>query len=82
MLRQYQQDAIDGIIGSHSKGNRPLVVMATGTGKTHVFMEYARRTNKRVMIVAERSEIVLQARDKLRSVGEDVDVLLFDKVKR
>ena len=74
MLRRYQQDAIDGIIGSHRKGSRPLVVMATGTGKTHVFMEYARRTNKRVMIVAERSEIVMQARDKLRSVGEDVDV--------
>ena len=74
MLRPYQQDAIGGITKAHEGGHIPLCVMATGTGKTHVFVEYAKTTRSRVMIVAERSEIVLQAREKIDSVGETVGV--------
>lgn len=74
MLRPYQQDAIGGITKAHEGGHIPLCVMATGTGKTHVFVEYAKTTRSRVMIVAERSEIVLQAREKVDSVGETVGV--------
>jgi superfamily II DNA or RNA helicase len=50
-----------------------LVVMATGLGKTYVFSERARRTKGRVLVIAHRDELIVQARDSLASAcGEYV----------
>ncbi len=49
-----------------------LVVLPTGTGKTVVFAELARRTVEqggRVLVLAHRTELLEQAGAKLRSVG-------------
>jgi superfamily II DNA or RNA helicase len=72
MLRPYQTGAVEGLLEAHRGGKTPLCVMATGTGKTHVFVEYARLARKRVMIIAERSEIVMQAHQKVVSTGLSV----------
>ena len=74
MLRPYQTGAVEGLLEAHRGGKTPLCVMATGTGKTHVFVEYARLARKRVMIIAERSEIVMQAHQKVVSTGETCDM--------
>ncbi len=74
MLRPYQTGAVEGLLEAHRGGKTPLCVMATGTGKTHVFVEYARLARKRVMIIAERSEIVMQAHRKVVSTGETCDM--------
>ena len=60
MLRPYQQVAIDRALASHKEGRKPIIVMATGCGKTHVFTEYAKMASKRCLIIAERAEIVIQ----------------------
>lgn len=60
LLRPYQQEAIDAIVGS----NGGLVVMATGTGKTFTMaVAIARMTHEQPVIwLAHRGELVEQAR--------------------
>lgn len=52
--------------------------MATGTGKTHVFVEYAKQSEGRAMIIAERQEIVMQARNKIAATGETCEIEMGD----
>lgn len=67
-LRPYQKTAVNEII-KHWKTNRAaLLVQATGTGKTIVFSEVAKRiveNNGRALILAHRDELINQARDKI-----------------
>ena len=79
VLRDYQEDAIKAIEASWDEGiNRPVVVAATGAGKTSVFcaligrhIERLRREGKRVLILAHREELLEQAeaRVKLQNPG-------------
>lgn len=80
-LRPYQEEAITAVLAGRARGiNRPLVVMATGTGKTVVFSELARRVAAeaghaaRVLILAHREELIDQAADKLRTVWPEARV--------
>lgn len=72
-LRDYQDACLTAVGSALASGQSPLVVMATGTGKTVMFAELARRTmataGNRVMVVAHRDELLDQAADKLRAVG-------------
>ncbi len=72
-LRAYQTAAVEAVRREWSRGvKRTLLIMATGTGKTVVFSEIARRTvarGGRVLVVAHRTELLEQARDKLLAAG-------------
>lgn len=70
-LRAYQQKALDAVFHEWSTGKpRTLLVQATGTGKTIVFAQVAKRIadkGKRVLILAHRGELLEQARDKIKT---------------
>lgn len=71
-LRPYQQEAVDAVRSEWAAGNKAtLLVLATGTGKTVIFSEIARRTAENgngVLVVAHRGELIDQAADKLRGI--------------
>jgi len=68
-LRGYQQEAVSAVRGEWADGNRStLLVMATGTGKTTVFGEVARRSvdnGNGVLVLAHRGELIDQAASRL-----------------
>lgn len=69
MLRKYQQEAVESIEKAFFTSYKVLLILATGTGKTIVFAELARRyveAGKRVLVLAHRGELIKQAIDKLR----------------
>ncbi len=72
-LRPYQEDAIEKVRDAFRGGHRrPLLVAATGAGKTVMFGFVAQRTaagGKRVLILAHRRELIRQASRKLSEVG-------------
>jgi len=73
MLRPYQAEAVSAIRERYVAGDRAtLLVLPTGTGKTVVFAELARRTvdrGGRVLVLAHRGELLEQAASKLVAVG-------------
>jgi superfamily II DNA or RNA helicase len=72
-LRPYQLGAIAGVESQWERGTkRTLLVLPTGTGKTVVFAELVRRrvaAGRRMLVLAHRTELLEQARDKLTAVG-------------
>ena len=72
-LRPYQLASIAGVCARFESGDRStLLVLPTGTGKTVVFAELARRTveaGNRVLVLAHRTELLEQASRKLADVG-------------
>jgi len=72
-LRPYQKDAIQGIKKEWLKGyNKQVIVLATGLGKTIIFLHLissiAKKTGKKALILAHRGELLEQAKDKLVNV--------------
>lgn len=71
-LRTYQEHAVEAIRERYAAGDRAtLLVMATGTGKTTVFGDVARRClakHNRVLVLAHRDELVRQAADRVRTM--------------
>lgn len=71
-LRKYQKEAVSAIGKEWNDHRATMLVQATGTGKTIVFAECARRLiaqNKKVLILAHRDELLSQAQDKLSLSG-------------
>jgi superfamily II DNA or RNA helicase len=72
-LRPYQTQAIEAIEARYTEGDRStLLVLPTGTGKTVVFAELARRyvrRGHRALVLAHRGELLDQAFAKLAEVG-------------
>jgi len=67
-LRSYQHQACDAVEEAWEAGKKPLITMATGTGKTIIFAELVRRElerGKRSLVLAHREELVDQAIDKI-----------------
>lgn len=65
-LRDYQKSASDAVMAEWEDKPSTLVVMPTGTGKTVLFADIIRRVQpNRVMVVAHREELLMQARDKI-----------------
>ena len=61
-LRPHQQRAVTAILGGLKENDSFLVVMPTGSGKTRVATELARRlAKKRILFLAHRDELLQQA---------------------
>lgn len=75
-LRYYQRDAVNAFYDSLDEGyRRPLMVMATGLGKTQTFGAIAKHWKGRVLVLAHREELVSQAHARLEEMtGELVGV--------
>ena len=76
-LRPYQSKLIDGINNEWAAGNqRVLLQLATGGGKTHCFSEIAKDTTGRVLAIAHREELIIQAASKLHAAtGQGVGII-------
>lgn len=74
-LRPYQEAALNAITQAHRQGvKRPVVSMATGTGKTIVLSELLRRQGGTALVLAHRDELVRQAADKIQHVWPEASV--------
>lgn len=77
-LRPYQRDALNAIATAWQSRPRTLAVMATGTGKTTVFAEVAKRRRDnnrgRCLVVAHRTELISQAKERLELAGLTCEV--------
>lgn len=70
-LRDYQREAADALMVSIKRGERPVVALPTGAGKSLVLAEIARRAaaiNKRTLIIAPAAELVQQDRNAIASL--------------
>lgn len=79
-LRPYQKQAEEATFQQWADGNRSVLgVMPTGCGKTVTFASIIRRAKGRALVVAHRSELIWQAKDKIEKVtGLKVDVEMGD----
>lgn len=67
MLRPYQKDCLDSIKYNFDLVKKQLVVMPTGTGKSHIFSELHTHLGlpKKVLVLAHREELLAQAKNHL-----------------
>ncbi len=80
-IREYQQQAIDAMLGSLNTNGSALLQMATGTGKTLCMSEISRSALRRgrVMTVANREVLVLQlARAQKQWLDLEPDIEMAD----
>jgi superfamily II DNA or RNA helicase len=74
-LRPYQQDCLNAIATSFHKGqNRQLISLPTGAGKTVVFANLIKERNERALILAHTSELIEQAKDKIKMICPGLDI--------
>src|SRR5437868_2278236 len=76
-LRAYQSEALNAVCDAYRAGKRRVIVsLPTGTGKTVVFAHFPRvlKMKKRLLVLAHREELLLQARDKFRSIDPELKV--------
>ena len=76
-LRPYQTEALVSVRDAYKAGKRRVLVsLPTGTGKTVVFAHFpsAFKMKKRLLVLAHREELLLQAEDKFRSVSPELVV--------
>jgi superfamily II DNA or RNA helicase len=73
--RYYQRECDEAIRRAFETDRSTLVVMATGMGKTNVFSAVAKNWPGSVLVLANRNELVEQARKRLEKMtGELVEV--------
>ena len=81
-LRDYQQEALDALENyiAIEDGN-PLVVMPTGSGKSHVIADFVLHMNEqkkqKTLIVSHVKEILLQNYEKLQDAWPYGDIGLY-----
>lgn len=76
-LRNYQTEALARVKDAYKSGKRRVLVsLPTGTGKTVVFAHFPRalRMKKRLLVLAHREELLLQAEQKFRAVDPDLKI--------
>lgn len=82
-LRDYQILTCDGIDKQWETARSTLAVLATGLGKTVCFAEVIRRrlSRGRVLVLAHREELILQARQKIEHfTGIDCEIEMADQI--
>lgn len=79
-LRKYQEDAIFQIIESFKINRKILLQLPTGAGKTFVFSFFTKyfieQTNKRVLILCHRDELVQQTFESLVKIGVQCETII------
>lgn len=70
-LRYYQRTALEAIQASFEDNRSALAVMATGTGKTRLFCTLAAYWPGRVLVIAHRDELIVQARTALEAATQE-----------
>lgn len=79
-LRGYQKEALDAIFNHYvnpmAKGNHPLVVLPTGSGKSLVVAEFCKRTlaswpEQNILILTHQQELVEQNEQELLTIWKD-----------
>lgn len=77
-LRPYQHEALAAIDRELARARSTLIVLPTGTGKTTVFSVAAQRwvqeRSERVLVLADREELLDQARRRLDLFGVDARI--------
>lgn len=76
-LRSYQSEALLRVREAYKAGKRRVLVsLPTGTGKTVVFAHFpsALKMRKRLLVLAHREELLVQAQDKFRAVDPTLKV--------
>lgn len=74
-LRPYQVEAVQAVQGGLLEGwRRQLVVLPTGTGKTVVMADLARRLRRRTLVLVHRRELAEQTVDKFELVLPGVEI--------
>ena len=76
-LRPYQTEALISVRDAYKAGKRRVIVsLPTGTGKTVVFAHFPHilKMKKRLLVLAHREELLVQAQDKFRSIDPDLKV--------
>jgi superfamily II DNA or RNA helicase len=78
-LYPHQVEALDAIRAAHARGTRSIaIVVPTGGGKTKIFSTYAHEIattrRRRVLIVADRTELIEQAAKRQRRESPDLTV--------
>jgi len=77
-LRDYQEEAVSAVISSYKNNiTRQLVVLPTGTGKTVVFAETARRLGMPTLMLAHTEELLFQASRKFKMLWPEASVGLI-----
>ena len=63
------------ILGSFKEGcNKPLVSMATGSGKTVCFATLIKETGFKTLILCHLNELLTQAHDKIKMIDPSISV--------
>lgn len=80
-LRDYQQASHDAIFKEWETNQSTLLVIPTGGGKTVIFAHVIKSLQpKRVMVLAHRNELIVQAREKIEAVtGLPVEIEKADQ---
>ena len=81
-LRDYQQACLDSLVayrrlhdeGHPYGGQRALVAMATGLGKTQIFAQIPKLASKRVLVIAHREELLDQAALRIQEANPEMTV--------
>ena len=79
-LRTYQTEAVDAAYDAWADGENALVVLPTGSGKTHVIAQVAKdavEQKERVLVVAHVKELLHQSMEKLKTAAPDLDVGIY-----
>jgi len=74
ILRDYQHKAMEDVFEKWEQHRSTLCVLPTGTGKTVMFMEIAKRFPGRTMVIAHRDILIHQAVAHAEKAGQDADV--------
>lgn len=70
VLRDYQNRAVDSALREFESVQSTLLVLATGTGKTSVACEIAKRMQpKKTLFLAHREELIYQAAQRMNQFG-------------
>src|SRR5216110_2156400 len=76
-LRAYQSEALNAVCDAYRSGKRRVLVsLPTGTGKTVVFAHFPSvlKMKKRLLVLAHREELLLQAEEKFRAADPSLKV--------
>ncbi|MFH0899075.1 MAG: DEAD/DEAH box helicase [Pseudomonadota bacterium] len=70
-FRPYQSESIEAVLRELATHRSTLLVLPTGTGKTIVFAEVAKRCRRigRILVLAHREELLHQAVTKIEAAG-------------